>query len=80
VPVSDTVWGLPGALSVIETEPVRVPFVKGLNLTLMVQFAPGATLVPQVFVWLKLLVAAMLVTVKVPVPELVRVTVLTVLL
>ena len=50
VPVSDTFCGLPGALSVIEREPVSMPIVVGLKLTLMVQLAPGLTIEPQVCV------------------------------
>src|SRR5215467_1024308 len=44
VPVNGAVCGLPLALSVIETEPVRVPVAVGLKVTLMVQLAPEATL------------------------------------
>src|SRR5262249_15129455 len=50
VPVRFTVCGLPGALSLIETLPVRVPDWVGLNVTLIAQLAPGATELPQVFV------------------------------
>ena len=34
----------------IDTDAVRVPVAVGLKVTLIVQFAPAATLVPQVFV------------------------------
>jgi hypothetical protein len=44
---------LPGALSVIDNVPVRVPLCVGLKITLMVQLASAARLDPQVFVWLK---------------------------
>jgi len=39
-------------LSVIVTDAVRLPAALGRNETLIVQFAPGATLDPQVLVWL----------------------------
>lgn len=48
LPVSLTVCGLPPALSVMLKEPVLLPLAVGANLTLNVQFAPGATAVPQV--------------------------------
>lgn len=35
------------------TEAVRVPVAVGLNVTLIVQFAPAARLAPQLFVWEK---------------------------
>jgi len=50
VPVSDTLWGLPDALSATPTEPDRVPAAAGVKVTLMVQLAPGARELPQVFV------------------------------
>jgi hypothetical protein len=43
VPERATVCGLPGALSVILTEAVRLPVTKGLKVTLAVQSAPGAS-------------------------------------
>ena len=49
-PLSGTTWGLPGALSVIVTAPLRVPEAVGVNLTLIVQSAPGATVLLQLFV------------------------------
>ena len=48
VPVRLTVCGLPGALSVIVTVPVRVPVAVGVKVTLMVQLALAAKEVPQV--------------------------------
>src|SRR5712664_3164275 len=42
VPVRDTVCGLPDALSVIVRVPVREPTAVGVNVTLIVQFAPAA--------------------------------------
>lgn len=50
VPVKVTVCGLLLALSVMTTVPERVPVAVGVNTTLMVQFAPAATEVPQVLV------------------------------
>jgi hypothetical protein len=74
------VCGLPVALSLIETEPLRVPMAVGWNVMLIVQFAPTATELPHVFVWLKsdgfVPVIEMLLTVSVAVPVLVNVTVL----
>ncbi len=51
VPVRLTLCGLPAALSVIDTVPVRVPVAVGVKVTLMVQLAPATTEAPQVFVW-----------------------------
>ena len=50
VPVSDTLCGLPEALSVMVTEALRLPLAVGSNVTLIVQFAPAATLAPHVLV------------------------------
>jgi hypothetical protein len=44
VPVCGTFCGLPGALSVTLTVPWNTPLFLGWNLTLIVQFAPGSTL------------------------------------
>jgi len=51
VPESPTVCGLPLALSVIDTDALRMPAAVGLKVTLIEQFADVATLVPQAFVW-----------------------------
>lgn len=73
--------GLPEALSVTESEALRAPVAVGLNVTLMVQFAPAATLEPHVLVSAKspLFAPVMLMPeplmVKVAVPVLVKVTV-----
>ena len=40
VPVRLMLCGVPAALSLIVTPPVRAPAVVGANVTLMVQFAP----------------------------------------
>jgi hypothetical protein len=59
VPERATVRGLPVALSVIVTAPVRPPAAVGVNVTLMVQEAPAASEVPQAFVCAKSPVATM---------------------
>jgi hypothetical protein len=50
VPERLTVWGLPVALSVILTEADRLPVAFGSKVRLIVQFAPGATELPQLLV------------------------------
>ena len=50
LPLRLTLWGLLGALSAIERVPVRVPDVAGVKVTLIVQCAPAATELPQLFV------------------------------
>jgi hypothetical protein len=47
VPLSAMACGLLGALSETLMLPVRVPPAVGLNVTLIVQFAPALTLPPQ---------------------------------
>src|SRR2546423_662758 len=42
VPVRAALWGLPAALSVRVSDPVRVPAAVGVNVTLMVQLATAA--------------------------------------
>lgn len=77
VPVKEAVCGLPVALSVTTTDAVRAPAAVGLNVTLIEQFPPVATLAPHVFVCEKspllVPVIAMLVRVKVADPVLDRV-------
>jgi hypothetical protein len=46
VPVSATVCGLPGALSVTETVPFRLPEALGAKVTLIVQLAADARFEP----------------------------------
>jgi hypothetical protein len=78
VPVSDTVCGLPVALSVMVKVPMRVPAAVGVNVTLKVQFALAANMagsVPHVFVCAKSPEVPIAVIVKLPVPVLVSVTV-----
>ena len=64
------------ALSVMVTEAVRVPLAMGVKVTLIVQFAPAPTELPQVLVWAKspalAPVMARLVIVKVALPVLAR--------
>jgi hypothetical protein len=48
VPVSDTTCGLPLALSLTVSKPVRVPVAVGLNLMLIVQLPLTARELPQV--------------------------------
>ena len=62
-------------MSVSVTEPVRLPAAVGVNITLIVHVAPAARLEPQVFVWAKSPVTAMLVKVSAAVLPFVSVTV-----
>ena len=50
VPERATPCGLPVALSVIVTDAFLAPRAAGVNVTLIVQLAPAAKLVPQLFV------------------------------
>ena len=43
VPLNATVWGFPPALWLIVTVPARMPRLVGMNITLITQFAPGAS-------------------------------------
>ena len=75
MPVSETLCGLLLALSVTTNDAVTAPGEEGVNVTLMVQLAPAARPVPQLFVCEKLLtVVAMLPIVSEMVPVLLRVT------
>ncbi len=62
MPVKLIVCGLPGASSVTVTAPLLVPVAAGVNVTLIVQLAPAATLLPQVLLSAKSPPPAMLVT------------------
>jgi hypothetical protein len=75
VPDKLTVCGLPGALSVMLTAPLRLPPAVGLNVTLIAHLAPAPKLVPQLFVSVKFALAAMLVIVIPALPLFVRVIV-----
>jgi hypothetical protein len=79
VPESAAVCGLPAALSVTLRVPVREPAAVGLKATLMLQLAPAATLVPQLFVAAKSPLAAMPEIVKAEPPVFARVIVCDVL-
>ena len=69
-PVSDSVCGLTGALSVMLTAAVLVPVEEGVKVTVMLQLLPAGTDVPQLLVWAKLPLALMPVTVSAAVPVL----------
>jgi hypothetical protein len=71
--VSEITCGLPVASSVIEIVPLTLPETLGVKVTLMVQFAPTARAVPQLFVSEKLALATINEIVKVAVPEFVSV-------
>lgn len=78
VPVSGTVCGLLFALSVIVIAPVRVPVAVGVKVTLILQFAPAASVAPQGFGLVtraKSPLATMLLMDNVPLPLLVMVTI-----
>jgi hypothetical protein len=62
-------------LSVTVNIPVRVPAADGVKVTEIVQLAPAARLVPQVWVWAKSPEAAIETIVRAAVPEFVRVNV-----
>jgi hypothetical protein len=55
VPVTVADCGEPVALSATEIDALRLPAAAGVKLTVMVQFAPAASEVPQLFVCPKLL-------------------------
>jgi len=75
VPLSVTVWGLPAALSVIVSVPVRLPVAVGVKVTLIVQLEPAATEPAQVLVWEKSPEGLMSSGVRTPVPGLLSVMV-----
>src|SRR5881394_336238 len=76
VPERATACGLPGASSVNDNVPLRAPFLVGVKVTLTAQFAPAATVAPQVlFEMWKSPFAVMLAMLSVALPVLVRVTV-----
>jgi hypothetical protein len=74
-PASTIVCGLSEALSVMVTEPYRFPGEVGAKATVIVHVNPTATLAPQVLVWAKSPLAAMVVMFKAALPVFVRVTV-----
>src|SRR2546427_441389 len=76
-PVKPIVWGLFEALSAMVTVPARVPVVVGVKLTLSVQLAPAATVLPQVprpAKWKSPLITKLPPNVRVELPVLVSVT------
>jgi hypothetical protein len=75
VPLKVTVWGLATALSVMVTNPARVPLAVGVNVTLIVQLAKAATVPTQLSVSLKSPLAVIFVTVTGPGPLLLTVIV-----
>ena len=79
VPERVTDWGLPLALSAMLSDAARLPLPTGAKVTLMLHEAPAATEPPQLLAWAKSPAltpeSPMLLMVKVPLPELVRVTV-----
>ena len=74
VPERLTLWVAGLALSVMVMEPLREPMAVGVKVTVMVQEALGARLEPQVLVWEKSPLTAMLVMVRLAVPVFVSVT------
>src|SRR5437868_2568692 len=74
-PESVTLCGLPAALSVMVTAPVRGPVPARRTSSLMAQFAPAARDAPQVLVCAKSPVAAMPVMVRAALPVFESVTV-----
>ncbi len=74
VPLSATDAGAGLLLLLSVSEPVRLPSTVGVKTALMVQLAPAATDVPQLLLWLKSPVAAMLVIERGAVPLLLSVT------
>lgn len=73
VPERLTLCGLPEASSVMVSVPVSAPPSVGVKLTLIVQEALAATLLPQLLVWAKSPLMAMLVMVSAAVPVLLSV-------
>ena len=73
-PLRVTVCGLPGALSVMVNVPGWLPVAVGVKVTLIVQFPPAATEVPQVSVSEYWLLGTMLVMPIAVLPILLRVT------
>jgi hypothetical protein len=74
VPARLTLWVAGLALSVMVTAPVLVPVAVGLKVTLSVQLALPARLVPQVLVWEKSPLAVTPVILRVTLPVFLRVT------
>lgn len=62
VPASAMEWGLPAALSVMVMEAARLPRAAGVKVTLIMQFPPAATELPQLLVWAKSLALVPVIT------------------
>ena len=69
-----TVWVAGLALSAVVKEPLREPLAVGVKMLLKVQLALAARLDPQLLVWEKSPLAAMLAMLSVALPELLSVT------
>jgi hypothetical protein len=74
LPARLMLWGLFGALSLTVSCPVLVPSAVGVKVTLIMQLDPTTNPVPQLLVWLKSPLTAILETVSGRFPELVSVT------
>ena len=74
VPVRFAVCGLLLALSVTVKVPLRVPVAVGVNVTLIAQLAPAASVPPQLLVWAKSPLTPMLEMVSAAEPEFESVT------
>jgi hypothetical protein len=74
VPPKVIVCGLLAALSAMVTLPYRFPAAVGVNVTLIVQFAPAASVAGHVFVWPKSPEAAITTISSGALPVLVKVT------
>jgi hypothetical protein len=74
IPLKLIVCGELATLSVIVSVPVRGPTAVGVKVTEIVQFAPAATVVPQVLVWAKSPDVEMDASAREACPEFVRVT------
>jgi len=73
-PESETICGLSVALSTMTSVPALPPAALGVNVTVMVQFAPPATLLPQLLLARKSLLALIEEMASVPPPLVVSVT------
>src|SRR3989454_2839205 len=74
LPVRLIFCGLSAALSVMLIVPVKRPGIVGVKVTLMVQLAPAARLLPQLLVWKKFKLATMPAMVRVALPLFISVT------
>jgi hypothetical protein len=79
VPLSEIIWGLLAALSVMVTWPLREPSAVGVNVRLIVQLLLAGTELPQVLFCAKSPLTTMLLTLKATDEPLLSVTDLTAL-